>query len=424
MAQKYYNAAEAAKILGVSPADVNEMVLRRELYGYRDGADWKFKPEDIERVAAERGAGGNEEDSDNVLASEIELGQSDPGLSGTVIGADKSKTPAESDIHLVESDVKLAQGDTNVSDLKLQGSDIDLAGSKPPAAKGSGFGSKVSQFEDLDMTLDHDHTLEDSNVALSAGKPGAGKPAAPGKPAATGDSVVDLSGKKLDDDDLVLGGSGTGSDVSIGGDSGISLVDPADSGLSLEAPLNLSSGEESLELGEDDLLGMASDVAAGPTPGKGDDDFQLTPMDDLSDGDDSESGSQVIALDTESEGDEAATMVASSATPVAAMLDEDLGAEPALAAMPMAAASTDLGLASPDDLALGGFGSAAAALPEAPYTIWNIVSLVFVSLLLILVGMMMYELLLNMWGFQSGKPIRPGPVDSWFMDTILGWFEK
>ncbi len=50
--------------------------------------------------------------------------------------------------------------------------------------------------------------------------------------------------------------------------------------------------------------------------------------------------------------------------------------------------------------------------------------LVFVSLLLILVGMMMYELLLNMWGFQSGKPIRPGAVDSWFMDTILGWFEK
>ena len=49
MAQKYYNVAEAAKILGLSPADINEMVLRRELYGYRDGADWKFKTEDIQR---------------------------------------------------------------------------------------------------------------------------------------------------------------------------------------------------------------------------------------------------------------------------------------------------------------------------------------------------------------------------------------
>ena len=37
------------------------MVLRRELYGYRDGADWKFKAEDIDRVAAERGSGGQDE---------------------------------------------------------------------------------------------------------------------------------------------------------------------------------------------------------------------------------------------------------------------------------------------------------------------------------------------------------------------------
>ena len=146
-------------------------------------------------------------------------------------------------------------------------------------------------------------------------------------------------------------------------------------------------------------------------------------MDDLSDGEDSESGSQVIALDTEGEGDEAATMVASSGTPVAAMLDEDLGAEPTLAAMPLTAAATDLGLASPEDaLAMGGFGSSAAALPEAPYSIWNIVSLVLVSMLLILVGMMMYELLRNMWGFD--KPIKTAEFDTWLMDLILGWFEK
>ncbi|MGA2254730.1 MAG: helix-turn-helix domain-containing protein [Thermoguttaceae bacterium] len=411
MAQKYYNAAEAAKILGVSPADINQMVLRKELYGYRDGSDWKFKAEDVDRVAEERGVGDQGDSGDNVLASEIELGQSDPGLSGTVIGADKNRSSAESDIHLVDSDVKLVPDKPSVSDLNLLESGIDLAAPNQPAGtKKSDVGSKVSQFEDLDMTLDHDLTLEEGSDA-----------AAPNKPAKAGDSAVDLSGMKLKDDDVVLGGSGTGSDISIGGDSGISLVDPADSGLSLEAPLSLSSGEESLELGEDDLLGMASDVGSGSGL-KGEDDFQLTPMDDLSDGDDSESGSQVIALDTEGEGDEAATMVATSGTPVAAMLDEDLGADPTLAAMPLAA-TADLGLASPEDaLAMGAFGSSAAALPEAPYTIWNIVSLVLVSMLLILAGMMMYELLLNMWGFD--KPIRPGPVDSWLMDTILGWFEK
>jgi len=414
MAQKYYNTAEAAKILGVSPAEINQMVLRKELYGYRDGADWKFKTEDIDRVAEERGASQGDS-SDNVLASEIELGGSDPGLSGTVIGADKKASPTDSDIQLVESDVNLPQGKPGGSDINLQESGIDLASPQQSnEPKKSDVGSKVSQFEDLDMTLDHDLTLEESSDLAKSGKP-----------AATGDSEVDLTGKNLKDDDLVLGGSGSGagSDISIGGDSGISLVDPADSGLSLEAPLSLSSGEESLELGEDDLLGMSSDVGEGSGL-KGEDDFQLTPMDDLSDGDDSESGSQVIALDTEGEGDEAATMVASAGAPVAAMLDEDLGAESPLAAMPLAPAA-DLGLASSEDaLAMGGFGASAAALPEAPYTIWNIVSLVLVSMLLILVGMMMYELLLNMWGFD--KPIRQiqPSVDSWLMDTILGLFEK
>jgi hypothetical protein len=408
MAQKYYNVAEASKILGVSPADINEMVLRRELYGYRDGADWKFKTEDIDRVAAERGVGGHD-DADNVLASEIELGQADPSLSGTVIGADKNRPAAESDVRLMDSDVKLASSKGETSDINLLESGIDLVGEKRPAAAKLGdSGSKISQFDDLDMTLDHDLTLEDSHVAVT-----------PAKPAAASDSAVDLSGKKLDDDDLVLGGSGTGSDISIGGDSGISLVDPADSGLSLEAPLNLSSNEESLELGEDDLLGMASDVGTGSGL-KSEDDFQLTPMDDMSDGDDSESGSQVIALDTE-EGDEAATMVASSGAPIAAMLDEDLVADPAMAAM--SGQPADLGLASPEDaLALGDLGASAAVMPEAPYSIWNIVSLVLVSMLLILVGMMMYELLRNMWGFE--KPIKTAEFDTWLMDMVLRWFEK
>ena len=422
MAQKYYNVAEAGKILGLSPAEINEMVLRRELYGYRDGADWKFKTEDIDRAAAERGAGGSDDD-DNVLASEIELGASDPGLSGTVIGGDKGGGGnPESDIHLAHSDVKLAGG-SSLSELGLHGSDINLAGSAPSAGPkpGDTAAGASSRFEDLDMTLDHDLSLGDSTMAVPS-KPAAPAKAIAAKPvqskAVTDDSSVAIGGKELEDDDLVLGGSGAGSDISIGGDSGISLVDPADSGLSLEAPLNLSKGEESLELGEDDLLGMASD-AASVSGLKSEDDFQLTPMEDLTDTEDSESGSQVIALDTEGEGDEAATMV-SGGSPVAGLLDEDLGAEPSLAAMPVMSAATELGLAGPEDaLAAGGGG---AALPEAPYSIWNILSLILVSILLILVGMMMYELLRNMWGFDT--PIKTNEFDAWLMDTILGWFEK
>ena len=212
--------------------------------------------------------------------------------------------------------MKLAKG--GGSDLNIQGSGIDLAGPKQPA----GAKTRRRRLEGLAVRRPRHDAGPRPHAGRQQRRRFAAKPVKPAA-AATADSAVDISGKKLEDDDLVLGGSGTGSDISIGGDSGISLVDPSDSGLSLEAPLNLGSGEESLELGEDDLLGMASGV--GGSGLKGEDDFQLTPMDDLSDGEDSESGSQVIALDTEGEGDEAATMVASSGTPVAAMLDEDLG---------------------------------------------------------------------------------------------------
>ena len=51
MAQKYYNSAETAKILGKTVDEVKAMLERRELHGYRDGADWKFKVEDIDRLA-------------------------------------------------------------------------------------------------------------------------------------------------------------------------------------------------------------------------------------------------------------------------------------------------------------------------------------------------------------------------------------
>ena len=43
MPPKYLNVKEAAQAIGVSEDDVKQMLERRELHGYRDGADWKFK---------------------------------------------------------------------------------------------------------------------------------------------------------------------------------------------------------------------------------------------------------------------------------------------------------------------------------------------------------------------------------------------
>ncbi|MBN2473039.1 MAG: helix-turn-helix domain-containing protein [Pirellulales bacterium] len=396
MAQKYYNVKQAAEILGLSEDDIKQMHANRELHGYRDGADWKFKVEDIDKLADQRNEESElavpEEDEGDTLLSEVELGESDPGASGTVIGMEgDGRTGADSDIKL---------GDDSEVSSAVEANDLD---------------SKVAQFEELDLTLEEDLSLADSSVQLSSEADDT-----------SGGSGIELMDDALDDDDLVLGGSGTGSDITIGGDSGISLVDPADSGLSLEDPLDLAgSGTESLELGEDDMIAVEESEAANtesPTELKTDDDFLLTPLEEVAD-DDSESGSQVIALDTE--GDEDGTMVADQAgTPaMAAMLDEDFSAEPADAlggGAPLAAATMgddSLGVQPAGFVEGAPVAQVAATLPEAPYSAWNVLSLALCCILLVLCGMFMYDLMRNMWSWDT-----PYTVNSTLMDMILDLF--
>ncbi len=388
MAQKYLNIAKAAEFLGISEDDVKQLQADRRLHGYRDGADWKFKEEDIERLAQERIAqqADVEEVSEgsDILFSEIELGQSDPGASGTVIGLEGEQLSAG------DSDIQLG-GDSRLASTS-QEDEVE---------------SKVMQFEELDLGLEDDLTLEAS-------------PSGPAPEQPQGGSSIDLGGD-LEDDDLVLGGSGQGSDITIGGDSGISLVDPADSGLSLEEPLDLAgSASESLELGDDDVLALEEEGDTdAPAELQADDDFLLTPLEEATDEDESESGSQVIALDAEEEDDSAATMVGGGG--MAAMLDEDFAAEPA----------DDLGLGIPTDSAPlgagpGGLaegapvaqGAAAAMLPEMPYSGWNIAGLAACTLMLTFCGMFMYDLLRNMWSWNSAYT-----VNSSLMDMIIGLFE-
>ncbi|MEN6407278.1 MAG: helix-turn-helix domain-containing protein [Thermoguttaceae bacterium] len=388
MAQKYYSTQEAAKIFGISEDDVKQMVERRELHGYRDGANWKFKAEDIDRMAADRAkppAASDDAAGGDVLLSEVSLGPAEVDASGTVIAMENTGPAA------------------NDSDIQLAGSGVlPVDQSITPVPKKTSD-SKAGKFEELQLTLDEDLTLEDSTATLrSMPVPGG---------MIDGGSAIDLGGKKLDDDDLVLGGSAAGNgDVSIGADSGISLVDPADSGLSLEQPLGLANSE-SLELGEADMLAPGE----SPTQVKKDDEFLLTPLEETVETSDSESGSQVIALDSE------ADLSAAGADGMASMLDEAVTSQPSL----------DMGLGSPTvggamlGAASGGLNEGAALVPsaslsaESPYSKWQIAGLVACVVLLLLCGMMMYDLLRNMWSWQGAYRIN-----SSLMDTILSLFER
>ena len=68
MVQKYYNMAETAQVLGKTIEDVRQMMDRRELHGYRDGADWKFKTEDIDQLAKQAPPPADDEIGDVLFA--------------------------------------------------------------------------------------------------------------------------------------------------------------------------------------------------------------------------------------------------------------------------------------------------------------------------------------------------------------------
>ena len=367
MAMKFYNVEKVAELLGITPAEVNAMRERQELHGYRDGSDWKFKAEEIDLLASEKAPGAPEDESggdesggdeEDVILSEVELGESDPSTSGTVIG--------------------------------------------PPPAEA--LGSSLSGFENLDLTM------ADSGLGLSGlDLANMSNP--------SGLSELDLAGEGLDDDDLVLGASsvsGSGSDLTIGGDSGISLLDPTDSGLSLEEPLDLVGGsQESLVLGEDVLSTDEAADSQSITELAGESDFALTPMDELLEGDE-DSSSQVIALEGEGDSGELAPMLEGEIDQPAMgemPLDEGLAvAEAAPLAVTPSARTNGLAM----DYGEAQQGAAGAVLPEAPYSVLNIVGLAFCTIVLMFVGMMMYDLMRNMWSWN-----QPMNVNSALMDLLL-----
>ena len=271
----------------------------------------------------------------------------------------------------------------------------------PTLPKKSTANSKSAKFDDLSLDS---LTLSDSSGKVS------------GK-SSVGSSAIDLGGSKGKDDDLVLGGSsgGLSSNVVLGSDSGISLVDPSDSGFSLDTPVNLAApAEESLELREEDMIASAG--AAHPAALKPDDDFLLTPLEETTDMDGSESGSQVIALDTE--GEESGTMIGTgSAVSMATMIDEDISPQPGLemgVGGPLAGPAV-LGM-QPSAMAEGAIISPTAALAEPPYTTPQIIGLAVCTLFLALCGIMMYDLVRSMWSWE-----QPSTIGSGLMNTIGHW---
>jgi hypothetical protein len=422
MAGKFVDLTEAAKMIGVSGEALVEMRSKGTIFGYRDGASWKFKVDEVERVIRERGVeardsgsgilNADDEEFDDmisglsskiladkaqeepgaILISEEELGASATGKS-TIIGKGKEseRDPGDSDLRLADdasalgggSD-KLIEAPGNKVDLAgasdvLHGSDINLksggsgTGEMPPVKQGSG-----SLNVDDDLVLGEDDDIGSSDSALEDEiRPGSSKP----------------------------GSSGKGSDVTLGaGDSGINLA-PSDSGLSLEEePLDLGggSGVESLELPEDDEVVSLDDAAVDEEAGsqvKADNEFLLSAGETL-DEDESDSGSQVIALeDSESFDQDAATMLKADEAGLGADAFQPVGMEAGLEGAGAAAPGTQPVYVQ-------------VASAETPYSVWNVLFLGGVAGMLALSGMMMVDVMLNMWNFSGTGSLSTGIMDA------------
>lgn len=482
MAGKFVELNEAAKMLGVSAEELKEMRSRGEIFGYRDGASWKFKLEEVERVMGERQdmphsdsaiLSANDEEFDNlisglsstiqkereeaegrdsILLSDDVLGPTGASPS-TIIGKGlKGQTGGDSDLSLSSGSGK---GTGSFVGSDVLGGDLEVGsasktGELPKTGSGTG---RMPPAEDL--SLGDDLILDDSASSIS--KKGLSSKdvdldlsladSQVGKASDLSDSgLLDDSSLELGDEMSVLGAesptgkgshggkSGKGSDVTLNtGTSGINLA-PSDSGIGLdEEPLELGGSiDDSLELPEDnDIIALEEEVADPDqaTRLKRDDQFMLAPAGAQDDEDDS--GSQVIALEDSSFDQDAATMLGQGNLAQPALVPEDPFAQaqmmqpgmgnfdPTIAAMPgdlggMAAP----GMMQPAGMAAPGMAPVYAPAPvEIPYSIWNVLSLMVVAGVLALTGMLMVDVMHNMWQFDG-----TGSASSAVMDGFIGMF--
>ncbi len=424
MSAQFISLEDAAKKLGVHTDELVEMRSRGDIFGYRDGASWKFKPEEIERVAAEMLGGAMDEDpaGSSILISEQDLGPTG-SKHGSTIGSDinlgSDSSDADSDVALVPdpgsgSDVRLVAGkgsdeprlamsDDDDDELSLGiddddllasasgtsnlGSDIKFGTSAESAIK---LGSGTGTGSDIPLTgsdaLDLDLGPEGSDVL--SGLSGKGSAINSGSDVSLGAMDLELSD---DNDDLVLGG---GSDLALGNDSGINLMSPADSGISLEdEPLDLAaSGISGL-----DLASEGSDAASGVGSGLGsavnfqqDEEFQLSASGSIEA--DEDSGSQVIELEDSSEFGDAAV------------------------ALPAADGFDAFGSAEGDGIDMGGALGATAATgaavamgaPEVPYSLVQVMCLLGILLLMCMSGIMVTDVVRNMWAWNDSSALTSG----------------
>jgi excisionase family DNA binding protein len=355
--------------------------------------------------------------ADSILLSEAELGESMSGSPSTIIGKGELDLDADLDLSPIEpagpvSDVKLAPpsdiiGGTDDLDLDLPSPSGDFQGLEELEVDLEAESSRIMSPEDVAKVkgavaakkAESDLKLapSDSAPGVSGSDVNLGGSMAGSATGLTGLSALELE----DDDDDVLG---EGSDVTLSGESsGINIISPSDSGLALdEVKLDLSGSSpmgSSLDLGGSAVnevtvdpaglsaLGLGSQIGGG--------DFQLTPLGEGAEEDEERDSSQVIALDELSE--EAGASPLGFGAGESGMLADDFGA---------------VGL-TPGVAPVG-----VVSTIDTPFSAANIAGLSFCLIMLGLGGMMVFDLLRNIWSWDEVTPLNSSLMES-FLNPFL-----
>jgi excisionase family DNA binding protein len=412
MAAKFFELSEAAKILGVTTDQLMEMRQQGTIHGYRDGSTWKFKPEEVERVKADRSGGGDADSEEFEIGSaESAIGDEEPSDidSYSLLMTDESQSKSGSKSNILSDGSSIGAAGSSIISVGKGSSKLSADDSSLSELKLSDDDSESSVFTGKDAELDTSAGgTGDLNLADEASSGDSGSLLL-SNDLAMGESLLSLG---EDSDDMVLGApSGLGSDVSLDPKgSGINIGKPSESGLSLEEPLELGGSQmESLELPEDEEFVSLGDAASDPdsaTMLKADEEFALGPQMMGMGDDSSDSGSQVIELtDSETFEDSAGTVIGPSD-----MLGMGGGFQAAGAGLAVGAGMVAMGGAA------GGQPQATlpAAAVEAPYSVWNVIGLLCVVMVMALTGVLMVDVLRNMWAFDA-----PYSVSSSIMDSLI-----
>ncbi len=362
---------KAAELLGLTPARLNDLRLKNEIFGTREGSAWKFRIEEVQRFAEERNISLNTNalgEASGILLDddslELDFGSADAllqGSSGQVLSGSGDLSFGTAELAKMGS-----------SDVLDDASDEGASDTGKPLAGGS------------DLQLSEDDLFDDE---ISLGEKG---------------KLVDSAelSSDFEDSDLVLEDSDSSAESALqlqGGDSGVSLG-ANDSGISFDEPFSLGGSDiDDLELPEDDDI-IALEESAGPDSATllgSDDNFDLTPLED-SGLDDSTSGSQVIALEDSGvfADDSAPTMLGGE------VVDFDESAPVML-----------------DDRYAGELDAGATlAVPEVPYTWVNVLVLSLCLLLVTLGTMVAFDAVRSMW--QPEGTSLGGSIANMFVEML------